>query len=97
MLENQFQSDLVKELKVIFPGCFVLKNDPTFLQGFPDLMILFQNKWACLECKRSKTASHRPNQDYYVEKLKDMSYAEFICPENKKEILDDLRRFFADR
>ena len=38
--EGDFQSKLIKEIKTIFPGSFVLKNDPNYIQGFPDLLIL---------------------------------------------------------
>lgn len=92
--EGTFQSDLIKELKDIFPGCMILKNDPDYIQGIPDLLILYGNRWAMLECKRSRSAKHRPNQDYYVDKLSDMSFASFIFPENKEEVLDALQRSF---
>jgi len=92
--ENAFQSNLIKELKKIFPGCMVLKNDSSYYQGIPDLLILFNDKWAMLECKRSSTASHRPNQDYYIEKFGKMSYASFISPDNKEEVLDELQQAF---
>lgn len=52
MLESQFQSKLIKELKKLFPGCIVMKSDSGYLQGIPDLLILFNDKWAALECKQ---------------------------------------------
>lgn len=95
MKENKFQSQLIKDLKEKFPGCLVLKNDPNYIQGVPDLLILFNNSWAALECKRSKTASKRPNQEYYVKRLNDMSYASFVYPENKNEIIQELQKVFC--
>ena len=94
MLENKFQSNLIKELKRMFPGCIIGKNDPNYIQGFPDLTIFYKNKWAVLECKKSKNASRQPNQEYYVDKLDGMSFARFISPENKEEILDELYQTF---
>ena len=94
MLENKFQSNLIKEIKKLFPGCMVLKNDPTYIQGIPDLLVLYKDKWASLEVKKSATASHRPNQNYYVEKMNTMSFSRFIFPENKDEVLTDLARLF---
>ena len=92
--ENKFQSDLIKELKVIFPGCTVLKNDSSYYQGIPDLLVLYSDKWAMLECKRNSKASHRPNQDYYINKFGKMSFARFISPDNKDEVLDELQQAF---
>lgn len=94
MLERNFQASLIRELKDIFPGCIILKNDPEYLQGFPDLTILFNEHWALLECKRSENEPHRPNQDYYVNKGDRMSFARFIYPENKEEVLDELQQAF---
>lgn len=96
MLENKFQSKLIKELKKEFPGCMVLKNDPTYLQGVPDLLVLYKDKWASLEVKKSAKAKHQPNQDYYVDKMNEMSHSAFIYPENKDEVLDDLRKTFNE-
>ena len=92
--ESQFQAALIKRLETIFPGCIVLKNDPTYIQGFPDLLILFNNKWAALECKRDISASKQPNQEYYVSKLNGMSYSNFIYPQNQEAVIDDLQRTF---
>lgn len=94
MLESKFQSDLIKEIKRLFPGCQVVKNDPNYIQGFPDLTIFYKDKWATLECKKSANATKRPNQDYYVKLLDSMSFSRFIYPENKEEILNELRKTF---
>lgn len=94
MLENKFQANLIKKLKNLFPGCYVLKNDPTYLQGVPDLLVLYKNKWATLECKKSANARHQPNQDYYVGQMNEMSFSRFIYPENEQEVLDELKHSF---
>lgn len=92
MRENKFQSGLIKEIKNRLPGCIVLKNDPNYIQGFPDLTILHNDKWAVLEVKKSYNAPQQPNQKHYIEQADGMSYASFIYPENKEEILDELQR-----
>ena len=94
MKESKFQRDLKKELKQMFPGCIVAKMDSGDIQGIPDLLILYKNKWAALENKRSANASKRPNQEYYVNKMNEMSFSRFIYPENKEEVLNDLRKTF---
>lgn len=93
-LESKFQSDLIKELKRIFPGAIVIKNDPNYIQGIPDLTIFWRDRWATLEVKKSAKASHRPNQDYYVNLMNEMSFSAFIYPENKEEVLHELQRSF---
>lgn len=92
--ERDFQSGLIREIKDRFPGCVVLKNDSSYIQGIPDLLVLFNEHWAMLECKRSSSASHRPNQQYYVDLLDKMSFSRFICPENKEEVLHELESAF---
>jgi hypothetical protein len=92
MKENEFQKSLIKEIKALLPGCYVLKNDPDYIQGIPDLTILYKDKWATLECKRSRSASHRPNQEYYVSVFNEMSYSSFVFPENKEEVLRELQQ-----
>lgn len=94
MLESQFQAKLIKELKKRFPGCIVMKSDSGYLQGIPDLLILYNDKWASLECKQSAGAKRQPNQEYYVGKMDEMSFSRFICPENKEEVLHDLQQSF---
>lgn len=93
--ESKFQKELIDEIKRIFPGSMVLKNDPNYIQGIPDLMILYNGKWAALECKGSESAQHRPNQDYYISTMDEMSFAAFVYPENRREVLDALQRSFA--
>ena len=93
-LERDFQSQLIKDLKFIFPGCMVMKLDSGYIQGIPDLLVLWNDKWATLECKRSARASHRPNQSYYVDKMNEMSFSRFIFPENKEEVLHELQQAF---
>ena len=95
--ENRFQSELIKDLYELFPDVIVLKNDPNYLQGFPDLLILYKNKWAALELKKSKQSIRQPNQEYYVDILDKMSYASFIYPENKEQILNELQQAFRIR
>lgn len=90
--ENAYQSELKKKILNLLPGCVVLKNDPTWIQGFPDLTILYKDKWAVLEVKKSAKEPHRPNQDYYIDKMNEASFGSFIFPENEKEILDELQR-----
>lgn len=94
MKESKFQSDLKKELQGMFPGCMITKLDSGDIQGIPDLLVLYKDKWAVLENKRSAKASHQPNQDYYVDKMNGMSFASFIYPENKDEVLVRLRKKF---
>jgi hypothetical protein len=90
--ERDFQAKVIKEIKARLPGCIVMKNDPNYIQGIPDLLVLYFDKWAALECKISSTAKHRPNQDYYVGLMHEMSYASFVYPENKEEVLDEMER-----
>lgn len=94
MLESKFQANLIKEIKNKFPGCIILKNDSSYLQGVPDLSVFYGDRWAMLEAKKSANASHQPNQDYYVGKANEMSFSRFIFPENKEEVLDELTHFF---
>ncbi len=91
-LESGFQDRLVRSIKDRFPGCMVFKMDQ--IQGIPDLLILYKNKWASLECKKSAGAKKRPNQEYYVETMNEMSFSRFISPENKEEVLYELEQAF---
>lgn len=93
-LESGFQDRLRNELKELFPGCMIFKMDQ--IQGIPDLLILYGRKWATLEVKQSARASRRPNQEYYVDLMDEMSFSSFIYPENKDEVLDELHLYFTN-
>ena len=94
-LESGFQDRLIAELKEMFPGCMVFKMDQ--IQGIPDLLILYGKRWASLENKKSATAKRQPNQEYYVDLMNKMSFSRFICPENKEEVFDELRKAFSKK
>lgn len=95
MLESTYQARLIKKLKVMFPGCLIQKNDPSYTQGFPDLTIFYNDRWASLEVKASKDAPTQPNQKHYVDKMASMSFAAFIYPENEGQVLRDLQHAFS--
>lgn len=97
MKESKFQHDLIEELEAMFPGCMILKNDPNYIQGIPDLTIFYKKKWATLEVKKSEKAKRQPNQKYYVEKMNKMSFSAFIFPENKEEVLNELQSTFKPK
>ena len=94
MLESKFQADLIKDIKNMFPGCVVMKNDSSYIQGIPDLLILYKDKWASLEVKKAANANRQPNQEYYVNQMNEMSFSRFIFPENKESVLNDLYQTF---
>lgn len=96
MAENRFKTKLCRELKELFPGCIIAHLDPNEIQGIPDLLILYRNKWAVLEGKDYENAPHRPNQDYYVDLMDHMSFAAFIYPENKDEVIEALYLYFMN-
>jgi hypothetical protein len=97
MHERDYQAYLIKELRRRFRGCIVLKNDTSYLQGVPDLLILYQNTWGALEVKISADAPEQPNQDWWIDELDSMSFAAFIYPENEIEVLNALREAFGTR
>ena len=92
--ESIFQKEVIDDIKELLPDAIIMKNDPNYIQGIPDLTILSGNKWATLEIKKSKSAHHQPNQEYYVDKMNSMSFSAFIFPENKKEVLYALAQSF---
>ena len=96
MRESKFQAKLIKDIKERLPDCIVLKNDPTYLQGIPDLTIFNNDRWATLEVKKSANATHQPNQDYYVEMMDRMSFSRFVYPENRDAVFSDLIDYLED-
>lgn len=96
-LESKFQKELMDKIRTQYPGCVILKNDSSYIQGFPDWTILYKNKWAVLEAKRSKNAAKQPNQEYYVDTLNNMSFSRFVYPENSEEVLEDISKYFNEK
>lgn len=94
MIERNYQPKLIKKLKALFPGIFVLKTNPTQIQGIPDLVLLYFGRWAVLETKRSKLASYRPNQPFYINLLNNMGFASRIDPDNEEDVIDRLKLHF---
>jgi len=94
MQESKYQNDIIVRLGRLLPGCFVIKNDPSYIQGIPDLLILFEDKWAMLEVKCSADAQTQPNQPYYIEWFNRLSFAAFIYPENEENVLNALQQTF---
>jgi hypothetical protein len=97
MLESVYQGKLIKKLERVFPGIIILKNDSALRQGIPDLILLYNDRWAALEVKAYRDADQQPNQEYYIIKMDQMSYAEFIYPENEVEVISDLHQTFGTR
>ena len=97
MLEKDFQKKFVRELEAIFDGCILIKNDAGYIKGFPDWTMFYKNKYAVLEIKKNKNAQHQPNQDYYVDLINSMGFARFVYPENKNDVIEDLKRYFKKR
>lgn len=94
MLERVYQAQLIQKLHRLFPGSLILKNDSGLLQGIPDLLILYKDKWVALEVKASARSPHQTNQEYYIRELDQMSYARFIFPENEQEVLRGIQQIF---
>jgi|SRR5262252_2372116 len=95
MRETQYQAKLIKKMETLFPGCLIIRIDSRQVQGLPDILILFNDRWAVLEVKMGDTSRLQPNQEYYVNMLNDMSYASFINPDNEEEVLSDLQSAFG--
>ena len=94
MRETDFQKEIINDLKQTLKGCIIVKNDSGYIQGIPDLLVLYKDKWAALECKVSHATKKQPNQEYYVKLMDEMSFSRFVYPANKEEVLDALQRSF---
>lgn len=97
MLESTFKKRFLNELVERLAFFDVeLEIVPTIphVWSFPDTIVLGPKVWAALEFKRDSTASKRPNQPYYVERLNEMGYSAFVEPGNGEEVMDDLERLF---
>lgn len=97
MLERDYQTKLIKKIKKMLPGCFVLKNDSGYQQGIPDLSVFYRDRWGILEVKPEKSAPFRPNQEWFLEQMNEMSFAACIYPENEEEVLHALQQSLKSR
>ena len=96
MTEARYQARLIKRIDRLFPGCMILKNDSGYLQGIPDLLVLWGKHWAMLEVKAHIDAPFQPNQEYYLNWLAAMGFAAVICPENEEDVLRGLQLAFTE-
>ena len=92
MRENKYKQGLKKRIKTILPECDLVDMDPNDTQGWPDILVLYKDRHAVLEVKRSEKAPHRPNQDYYIDHFGKYVFSSFIFPENESEVLNELQR-----
>jgi hypothetical protein len=97
MAENKYQAGLIKRLSKRFPGSVIMKNDPNYIQGIPDLTILYEDCWATLEVKDGPDAPSQPNQEHYVAKMNEMSFSAFVYPAIEERVMDELQRSFESR
>lgn len=100
MRENVYQAHVIKRVRQLLPGCFILKNDSGYMQGVPDLLVLYMDRWAMLEVKPKTPKGpddYEPNQEWYLEQLNKMSFAACIYPENEEAVLDALQSAFTAR
>lgn len=96
MLERNWQAGFIEDIRAALPGCYIIKTSANYIQGFPDLLVLYKNRWAALECKRSNNAAKQVNQEYYVGQLNDLSFSAFVSYQNQEEILHELQQAFRD-
>lgn len=97
MNENVYQARIIRRLKKEFPGCLVIKNDASYIQGIPDLLVLNGIRWVAIEVKRSGKEPFQPNQSYYLELMDRMSAAYVVYPENEERVFDELQLTLGDR
>ena len=81
----------------MFPCCLILKNDPTYVQGIPDLSVFYHDRYAMLEVKIDGEASIQPNQQYYIDWINNTGgFGRFIFPENEEVVLNELKEYFEN-
>lgn len=95
-LERQYQAYLIKTIERIVPGSIVLKNDSSYRQGIPDLVVFYGRRYAMLEVKRKRprsgTSDFEPNQEWYIDLFRDWAFGACVFPENEEEVLSALQR-----
>lgn len=91
MLEGPYKTQLTRKIRKRLPGAMVLRLDANHLQGVPDILVLYGEKWGSLEGKANPDAPYQPNQQYYVDLMNQMSFSAFINPSNEEEVLRALQ------
>lgn len=94
--ETNYQRGLIIRLERMLPGCMILKNDPRQLQGVPDLLVIYNKWWGALEVK-TDSGRKEPNQEHYVTKMNQMSFASFISPSTESEVFRAIQRSIRSR
>ena len=95
--ESQFQARFLERITTTWGGTLVVRLDPNWQQGIPDYMVLIEDKWFCLEFKRSSKAPLQPNQQWFVDTMDEMSFARFVYPENEEEVFRDIQQALGAR
>lgn len=97
MLESNFQKKFIERILDRYgTEAIVLKNDSGYCQGIPDFILLYREKWALLEFKKSVNAGHRPGQDYYIGWANKHAFGAFIYPENANEMFECLTNYLEE-
>jgi hypothetical protein len=97
ILEREFQRKFLDDIQIAIPGCVLLKNDSSYIQGIPDWILLWEDKWAMFEIKARPNANIQPNQEYYIDLFNRMGFARFVYPENAKEVIYEVQSAFGIR
>ena len=95
--ERYYQPALIKRIEKLLPGCYVRKIDVQ--QGWPDLLILWRDRWALLEVKKRppSASDFEVNQEWWIDEFDAMSFSACIYPENEQEVLHALQQTFRSR
>jgi hypothetical protein len=91
--ESKFEQDFCRRLRNVDKDVIVVKL--TGISGIPDRIVLYHDKFVLLEFKRSKNASHRPLQDWYIDHFDGWGLARFVYPENGEEVFSEVLDWFG--
>lgn len=92
--EGSFKSQFIKRLQREYPRAIITKNDANQLQGIPDILFLLETFWAVFEAKDNVDSPYRPNQEYYLDLMNNMSFARVVYPEIEEEVIRELQRAY---
>ena len=96
--EGDYQKDIIDRIKKALPGAIVMKNDSSYIQGIPDLTVIYGGKYAMLEVKKSYydfVHNQQANQKDYIRKFRDWgAFSFFIYPEVDADVFEELIRYF---